>query len=150
MKCNQCNTDGGDGAFCVNCGADLKNQSKSSAYFTPVTPSQPATPPTGFGAQAMTNEYTGSAWMEVGYAILIGLSVFTLFLALPLVIHYYISYHADNLIIGGRKVKYEGTVGDIYAKIIIGILLSVITFGLYSFYMIADIKRFVVKSTVFI
>ena len=54
---------------------------------------------------------------------------------------------ADHTIIDGRKLRFDGTGGQLFGNYIKWFLLTIITLGIYSFWLNIKMKQWVVKHT---
>jgi len=98
----------------------------------------------------MRSTFTGSTLEHVGW--LIGLSmasIFTAYLLTPLVHCQYLDWKTKNTVIDGQRLKFTGTIGDFYVKCLIWVGLSIITLGIYSFFVPIKYNEWVVQNTIF-
>ena len=55
----------------------------------------------------------------------------------------------ENTTIDGKKIKFIGEGSSLLGKFILWYFLTIITLGIYSFWMIAKLEKFKVENTVF-
>jgi uncharacterized membrane protein YjgN (DUF898 family) len=70
----------------------------------------------------------------------------TLCLAFPFVTCTVIRWVCDNAVIGGKRYRFKGTAGGLFAHWIIWFLLSIITLGIYSFWSTRNQIRWVIEN----
>ncbi|MDR3263556.1 MAG: DUF898 family protein [Clostridiales bacterium] len=73
--------------------------------------------------------------------------IFTLGLAYPWAVVYYQKWVANHTIIDGQRQVFTGTGGQLFGQYIKWLLLSVVTFGIYSLWLGIKIKQWTVKNT---
>ena len=74
------------------------------------------------------------------------LSAITLFLAVPFVCCTAIRWVCNNSTIGGKRYRFTGTAVGLFGRYIIWYLLTVITIGIYSFWAIRNLIRWVIEN----
>ena len=70
----------------------------------------------------------------------------TLFLATPFVICTVIRWICSNSTIGGKNLKFNGTAMGLFGRWILWFLLSIVTFGIYGFWAIRNVIKWVVEN----
>ena len=70
----------------------------------------------------------------------------TLFLALPFIYCTVIRWVCSNSTIGGKRYKFKGTAGGLFARYIVWYLLTIITFGIYGFWSMRNQIRWIIES----
>ena len=94
--------------------------------------------------------FDGGVFQLLGWKILGGLvTVITLGICYPFAVNCLYSWEAKHTVIEGRRLKFTGSAGDLFGTWIICILLSIITFGIYAFYVPIKIKRWREANTFF-
>lgn len=94
--------------------------------------------------------FDGGVFELLGWKILGGLvTVITLGICYPLAVNWLYSWEAKHTVIEGRRLKFTGSAGGLFGTWIICILLSIITFGIYAFYVPIKIKRWREANTFF-
>ena len=94
--------------------------------------------------------FDGGVFQLLGWKILGGLvTVITLGICYPFAVNCLYSWEAKHTVIEGRRLKFTGSAGDLFGTWIICILLSIITLGIYAFYVPIKIKRWREANTFF-
>ena len=94
--------------------------------------------------------FDGGVFQLLGWRILGGLvTVITLGICYPLAVNWLYSWEAKHTVIEGRRLKFTGSAGGLFGTWIICILLSIITLGIYAFYVPIKIKRWREANTFF-
>jgi uncharacterized membrane protein YjgN (DUF898 family) len=88
---------------------------------------------------------TNAALIGISYLILL---LFT-FGIVPLAIHGSMRYRASKSSWRGIFFEYRGSLGEMYKKFIIGTLLTLITFGIYSFWFRVEIRKYIFDNLYF-
>ncbi len=113
----------------------------------PVPPMPPAPPmpagggaiPQGFGAPMTdwrSSRFEGSTAAHFGMSLVIGLlSVLSLGFAVPALKCWYLRWKYRNTVIGGYRLKFNGTGGQLFGKWILWCLLCIVTVGIYTIWM---------------
>ena len=91
-----------------------------------------------------TGGLLGLIGISILQAILIGL---TFGLAAPWAICLKEKWVAEHTIIDGKQLTFDGTGGQLFGNYIKWFLLSIITLGIYSFWLSIKMKQWVVKHT---
>lgn len=89
-------------------------------------------------------EFHGTA---SGYFVVFLVTFITAYIPIlgwPIAMNFGLSWAADNLTIDGRKVKYEAGYGETLSFILVNVILIFITLGIYSFWYVPKMYRFVV------
>ena len=94
--------------------------------------------------------FDGGVFQLLGWKILGGLvTVITLGICYPFAVNWLYSWEAKHTVIEGRRLKFTGSAGGLFGTWIICILLSIITLGIYAFYVPIKIKRWREANTFF-
>lgn len=78
------------------------------------------------------------------------LTFLTLGLAMPWAICNISRWKINNSYIDGKKLYFDGTGSQLFGKFIIWFLLTIITFGLYSFLLVVKQHQWIVSHTHFV
>ena len=96
------------------------------------------------------SSFQGNVVNWVGTAILAGLlTAVTLGFGAPWAICMYLRWFFDNSVIQGRKIKFNGTGGSLFGNWIKWFLLCLITFGIYGFWVVPAICKWVNQNLTF-
>lgn len=76
-------------------------------------------------------------------------SVISLGILIPWVVCLKESWYAERTIIDGKRLCFDGTGLQLFGNYIKWFLLTIITFGIYSFWLHIKLKQWVVKHTHF-
>ena len=86
----------------------------------------------------------------IGIGILQGLIItFTLGLGAPWAICLKQSWIARHTTIDGRRLTFDGTGGQLFGNYIKWFLLTIITFGIYGFWLTIKMQQWITKHTHF-
>lgn len=128
-----------DSMFCTSYGTPIAPDSKPGAA-TPATPavsarvspafSPPPRPDTWSGEWRVARVDNGPGMFMARIVVLLGLLI-TGSLAYPMLLNWYFSLWAGRLLLGGRSVRYTGTVGGIFGMWLRTLFFILITLGLY-------------------
>ena len=99
---------------------------------------------------AAVSKFTGGAFglFGVNLGMWIG-SLLTLFLAFPWLYCWKLRWFASHTYINGKQQVFDGTGGQLIGTYIKWIFFLIITFGIYSFWMILNMQRWQTKHTHF-
>lgn len=113
----------------------------------PVPPMPPAPPmpagggaiPQSFGAPMTdwrSSRFEGSTAAHFGMTLVIGLlSALSLGFAVPALKCWFLRWKYRNTVIGGYRLKFNGTGGQLFGKWILWSLLCIVTVGIYTIWM---------------
>ena len=94
--------------------------------------------------------FDGSFIKYLGYSILAFLiTLFSLTLAKPWADKLIIEYKISHTVYNGKRLKFEGRGSELFVERFKWILLSIITLGIYSFWIPIKMKQWVVSNTHF-
>lgn len=98
-----------------------------------------------------SNSYFDGGFIEyLGYSILAFLiTLFSLTLAKPWADKLIIEYKISHTVYNGKRLKFEGRGSELFVERFKWILLSIITLGIYSFWISIKMKQWVVSNTHF-
>ena len=96
------------------------------------------------------SRFTGSVWGWFGVRIAFALGViFSFGVAFPWLVCYRERYIASRTLVNGRRIYFDGAGVQLIGKYIQWLLLTIITFGIYSFWLRLKIKKWVLSHTHF-
>ena len=96
----------------------------------------------------MESKFTGGLLGMIGIGILQWLIIFlTLGLGAPWAICLKESWYVKHTVIDGHKLTFDGTGAQLFGNYIKWMLLTIITFGIYSFWLSIKMKQWVTKHT---
>ena len=96
----------------------------------------------------MESKFTGGLLGMIGIGILQGLIItFTLGLGLPWALCIKEDWYAKHTIIDGRRLTFDGNGAQLFGNYIKWLLLTIITCGIYSFWLTIKMKQWVTKHT---
>ena len=96
----------------------------------------------------MESKFTGGLLGMIGIGILQWLIIFlTLGLGAPWAICLKESWYVKHTVIDGHKLTFDGTGAQLFGNYIKWLLLTIITFGIYSFWLSIKMKQWVTKHT---
>jgi uncharacterized membrane protein YjgN (DUF898 family) len=98
-----------------------------------------------------TSVFDGSVLGNFGTNLVAGLlSFITLGIGVPWAVAYRQRWLTSHTIIEGKRLKFDGTGGQLFGKYIIWFLLSIITLGIYAvFFLPVRMQQWVTKHTFF-
>ena len=96
------------------------------------------------------SEFDGGLLGLIGISILQGILItFTLGLGAPWAVCIRERWVAKYTIIDGRRLTFDGNGGQLFGNYIKWFLLTIVTFGIYGFWLSIKMKQWVVKHTHF-
>ena len=96
----------------------------------------------------MESKFTGGLLGMIGIGILQAIIiVFTLGLGAPWAICLRERWYVKHTVIDGHKLTFDGTGAQLFGNYIKWFLLTIITFGIYSFWLSIKMKQWVTKHT---
>lgn len=94
--------------------------------------------------------YDGNAREQIGLQILLALLVIiSLGIGAPYAICALHKEDAAHTIIGGRRLRFDGTAGELFLNMLGWGILTVITLGLYAFWARVEYKKWIAENTHF-
>ena len=98
----------------------------------------------------MESKFTGGLLGMIGIGILQGMIItFTLGLGLPWAVCIKQRWIAKHTIIDGKRLTFDGTGGQLFGNYIKWFLLTLITFGIYGFWLTIKMQQWITKHTHF-
>lgn len=96
------------------------------------------------------SEFNGGLLGLIGISILQGLLItFTFGIGVPWAVCLKESWVAKHTVIDGRQLVFDGTGGQLFGNYIKWFLLTIITCGIYGFWLSIKMKQWIVKHTHF-
>lgn len=94
------------------------------------------------------SKFTGGLLGLIGISLLQGLLIsITLGFGTPWAICMKEKWVAEHTIIDGKRLTFDGTGGQLFGNYIKWFLLTLITFGIYGFWLSIKMKKWIVKHT---
>ena len=122
-------------AFCKNCGTEMiENEAFCRNCGTPV----------------VTSTWDGGVFDTIVNSIVASLIIgVTCGIATPWAICYMMKFIIGHAVIDGKRLKFDGTGGQLFGNYIKWFLLTLITLGIYGFWLEIKMKQWIVKHTHF-
>lgn len=102
----------------------------------------------------MNNYYSGESYFDGGLFQFIGwvllgalITILTLGICFPWALCMVYSWEAKHTVIDGRRLYFTGTAVGLFGNWIKWFLLTIITFGIYGFWLNIKLKQWIVKNT---
>ncbi len=96
------------------------------------------------------SKFEGTVLGYIGHSILASLiTMFTLGIGLPWAIVIFQKWVCQNTVIDGRRLYFDGTGAQLFGNYIKWFFLSIITLGIYGFWLFNKTTNWVVKHTHF-
>ena len=96
----------------------------------------------------MESKFTGGLLGMIGIGLLQGIIIiFTLGIGAPWAICLKESWYVEHRIIDGHQLTFDGTGGQLFGNYIKWFLLTIITFGIYSFWLSIKMEQWITKHT---
>ena len=94
--------------------------------------------------------FDGGALGFLGWSVLCGLiTTCTLGIGLPWALCLFSKWETGHTVIGGRRLKFNGSGGSLFWHYILWWFLTIITLGIYSFWLYVAMKKWMAKNTTF-
>ena len=94
--------------------------------------------------------FDGKLHQWIGWTLLGGLiTTLTLGICYPFAVCMIQSWEAKHTVINGKRLAFDGTGGQLMGHYIKWFLLSIVTLGIYSFWLHINMKKWIVKHTHF-
>ncbi len=98
----------------------------------------------------LKSEFDGGLLGLIGVGIVTALiTFFTLGLGMPWAVCYSERWYAKHTIIDNKRLMFRGTGGQLFGHYIKWFLLTIITLGIYGFWLTIKMKQFIVANTIF-
>lgn len=119
--------------YCKNCGSPMDD---NAGYCN------------NCGMQAMVSTWDGGVLDTVVNAIVASLIMtFSCGIATPWAICYMMKYVIGHVIVDGHRLAFDGTGGQLFGNWIKWLLLTVITCGIYSFWVTPRLYKWIASHT---
>lgn len=173
MFCTNCGAQLPEGStFCTSCGnkleantqagettvlSDINNQAPANNYQAPANNYQaPAyVPPAQPFQAAPVGDVTPKSHFDGGLLGLIGVnlvvffvSAITLGFAWPALWCFRLRWVYSHTVIGGNRLKFNGKGGQLFGKYLLWILLTIVTFSIYSWWIPIKYKKWEISHVV--
>ena len=103
----------------------------------------------GYVQQAISS-FDGCVLGCLGATILSSLMItFTLGIATPWAVAYLYKFILSHVTIDGRRLRFDGTGGQLFGNWIKWFLLTIVTLGIYSFWVMPKMLNWIAKHTHF-
>ena len=154
--CNQCGNQLDDSAqFCNSCGSPLGTPvggttaggagAQNTAYAQP----QPQPQPT-YQSFSQLSDWDGSVLDTIVNSIVASLIIsFTCGIATPWAICYMYKFIINHATVDGKRLRFDGTGGELFGQWIKWLLLTIITCGIYGFWVTPRLYKWIVNHTHF-
>jgi len=97
-----------------------------------------------------TSYFDGGVLQFLGWSILGGLiTMCTLGLGLPWAVCLFYNWEVSHTVVNGRRLRFSGSGGSLFGNWILWWFLSIITLGIYSFWVYVNMKKWMAKNTSF-
>jgi len=94
--------------------------------------------------------FDGGVLGFIGWSFLCGLiTICTLGICFPWAVCLFSKWCTSHMVIGGRRLQFNGTGLNLFGKYIVWWLLTVITLGIYGFWLFNAMMKWTVKNTAF-
>lgn len=105
---------------------------------------------TGTAEVDSSSYFDGGVASRLGWVILGCLvTTFTLGICFPFAVCWLYAWEANHTVIDGRRLKFTGTAGGLFGTWIVCLLLTIITIGIYGFYVPIRLKKWREANTFF-
>jgi len=95
--------------------------------------------------------FDGGALGFLGWSLLCGLiSFLTAGICLPWGVCMFLRWETSHTVVGGRRLRFTGSGGNLFGHYILWWFLTIITLGIYSFWLYVSMKKWATKHTSFV
>lgn len=95
--------------------------------------------------------FDGGVFEDVLYQIgIVIVGVFTFGIAVPFVTCAYVKWQISHTVVSGKRLYFTGTGGDLFVKSLIWVLLTIVTLGIYGFWVNVKFLQWKSEHTFFI
>ncbi len=138
--CNNCGTQiSDDTMFCPSCGARQTNASEDSSNGQTISKSFPK-----------FSDWDGGVLETVINSIIASIMIaITCGIATPWAICYIWNFVIGHVTIDGKRLKFDGNGGELFGQWIIWFILTVITCGIYGFWVTPKLYKWIASHTHF-
>lgn len=97
-----------------------------------------------------TSYFDGGLFQWIGWTLLgLFITIFTAGICYPLAIKWTYKWKIEHTVINGRRLKFNGTAVGLFGNWIKWWILTVITLGIYSFWLFISLEKWKTKHTTF-
>lgn len=134
--------------FCSNCGNQVEDNiqfcpSCGSEQISVNAPQKPVNPP-------RISDWDGGVLDTIVNSIIASLiMIFTCGIATPWAICYIYKFVISHVLVDGKRLKFTGTGGSLFANWIKWLVLMIITCGIYSFWVTPRLYKWIASNTHF-
>ena len=75
--------------------------------------------------------------------------IVTLFLALPAAVVMMYKWEAQHTVICGHRLDFDGKASQLFGRYVLWLFLTIITFGIFSYWLMSYLKKWKMKHTIF-
>lgn len=94
--------------------------------------------------------FDGTLLQRIGWVIAGGIvTLITLGICFPVAVFWIYNWETKHTVINGRRLKFTGTAGGFFGKWLLCFVLTIVTAGIYSFFVPIKIKRWREENTFF-
>ncbi|GHU79693.1 hypothetical protein FACS189462_5420 [Spirochaetia bacterium] len=83
-------------------------------------------------------------WKILGFLI----TILTLGICYPLALCMSYGWETNHTVINGKRLQFTGKAGDLFLHWLLWLFLTIITLGIYSFWLFISLKKWIVKNTI--
>lgn len=139
--CNNCGNQMADDAqFCNNCGSNQGAAAPAQPYSAPqyAAPARPV---------MSGSDWDGGVLDTIANAIVASLLMtFTCFIGTPWAICYMMKFIVGHAIVDGKRLRFDGNGGSLLGNWIVWMLLTIVTCGIYSFWVAPKLYKWIVSN----
>lgn len=94
-------------------------------------------------------EFTGNASSFFVMYLVVALLSFIPLVGFAFAFNYQNKWLATNIKVQNRQLTYQATLGEVWVMLVVGLLLTMVTFGIYIFWFVPKVYRFVLDHVHF-
>ena len=131
--------------YCTKCGKQIDDNANVCPYCGAATAAR------AVSVAKRESEFTGGVLMSWAVNFTVGLvTLLTLGLAFPAMLCWEERWKAEHTYINGRQLKFDGKGMQLFGKFLLWVLLTVVTIGIYAFFLAVKMKAWTTKHTHFV
>ncbi len=141
-------------AICSNCGKNVANDSSfcencgTRVYHQPAAPVTPVYNGYAGGGAGMVSSWDGGVLETIAASIVCSLiTTITCGIGAPWGVCYLYKFIISHTIIDGRRLRFDGTGGDLFGNWLVWFLLTVITCGIYGLWVTPKLYNWIASHT---
>lgn len=136
-------------AFCMKCGQPLNEGQKFCTACGAAQQAAPAPEATTY-APSKISGWDGGVLETIGYSLAASLLItVTCGIATPWAICFLYRFVIGHVTVDNKRLRFDGTGGDLFVQWLKWFLLTVITCGIYSFWVTPKLYHWIAKNTHF-